>query len=109
MSWPDDVFFPDSVIVQAVQTGGMGTSLGAKYPSPAEVIDQQSLVRGADGKEVVSSSRVTVPLSPPVPLGSLVTVWPNGPASATRTAVVLQVGRDENPPPLPSHQVLYLK
>lgn len=109
MSWPAGFFFPDWVDIQSVQSGGMGTTPGAKRRSAAEVIDQQTLVRGADGAEVVSSTRVTVPLDPPVPLGSMVTVWPDGPAAAKRTAVVLQVGRDENPPPLPSHQVLYLK
>lgn len=104
--WPD-FFYPHSVEIQAVQTGGMGTTPGVKRASRAEVIDQQTLVRGQDGAEVVSSTRVTVPLDPPVPLGSLVTVWPTSPAK--RTAVVLQVGRDENAPPLESHQVLYLK
>lgn len=109
MTWPAEFFFPHTVSIQALQTGGMGTTPGPKYSSIAEVIDEQTLVRGKDGEEVVSSSRVTVPLDPPVPLGSLVTVWPDGPISARRAAAVLQVGRNENAPPLPSHQVLYLK
>ncbi|WP_295035395.1 hypothetical protein [uncultured Microbacterium sp.] len=108
MSWADGFFFPHQVTIQEVRTGGMGTALGASRSAAAEVIDEQTLVRGADGAEVVSSTRVTVALDPPIPLGSMVTVWPDVP-TAKRTAVVLQVARVENPPPLGSHQVLYLK
>lgn len=108
MSFPGDFFFPDVVDVQDRTAGaGMGAGLGAKRRLRSETIDVQQLVRDDDGQEVVSSSRVTVPLESNVTVGALVTVWPDG--SAERTARVLRVGRDENPPPLPSHQILWLE
>jgi hypothetical protein len=101
-------WFPDAVKVEAKQgRGGMGAKYAAEVDSVAEVKDEQKLVRTADGAEVVSSSNVTVPLDPVIPLGSLVTVWPGG--TAERTAVVLAVSRQVNHPPLPSHQVLWLE
>ena len=109
MSWPESFFFPDTVKVRDF-TGGGG--LGGGYGNPrtlaAEVIDVQELIRNTAGEEVVSSTRVTVPLAANVTLGSLVTVWAGVPG-AEREAEVLRVGRDENPPPLPSHQILWLK
>ncbi len=85
----------------------MGTGYGPKRRLASETIDEQQLVRDADGQEVVSSTRVTVPLVSNVPVGSLVTVWPGG--TAEREAKVLRVGRDENPGPLPSHLILWLE
>lgn len=109
MSWPASFFFPDSVRVRDYQAGGgMGGGHGNPRTLPAEVIDQQEIVRDTAGVEVVSSTRVTVPLDSNVTLGSLVTVWP-GVAGAEREAEVLRIGRDENPAPLPSHQILWLK
>lgn len=108
MTWPDDFFFPDVIDVQDhLGTGSMGDRFGVKRRLSAETIDVQQLVRGPDGREVVSSSRVTVPIVSAVPVGSIVTVWPGG--TAEREARVLRVGRDENPPPLPSHLILWLE
>lgn len=108
MIFPGDFFFPDVVDVRdRVAGAGMGAGFGDSRRLVSETLDVQQLVRGDDGQEVVSSSRVTVPLESNVPVGSLVTVWPGG--SAERTAKVLRVGRDENPPPLPSHQILWLE
>lgn len=108
MSWADPFWFPHSVTIRPMRGGGgMGTRPGDPTPSAAEVIDKRELVRDANGREVVSSTRVTVPLDTDVALGSLVTVWPADPA-ARREATVLQIGRDENPPPLPSHLILWL-
>lgn len=107
MSWPGWFFFPHVVEVQDLTgSGGMGQTYGPKRNVDAEVIDERAIVRGPDGQEVVSDSRVTVPLEANVPVGSKVTVWPGG--SAERQAKVVRVGRDENDPPLPSHLVLYL-
>ncbi|WP_417555595.1 hypothetical protein [Microbacterium sp.] len=109
MTWVDGFFFPDTVTVRdRTGGGGMGSGYGQPRTLAAETIDVQQIVRDASGQEVVSSSRVTVPLDANVPIGSLVTVWPGKPG-AEREAEVLQVGRDENPPPLPSHQILWLK
>lgn len=108
MSWPADFFFPDVVDVEDRTAGaGMGSGRAPKRRLASETIDVQELVRGDDGQEIVSSSRVTVPLDSNVPVGSLVTVWPGG--TAQRTARVLHIGRDENPPPLPSHLILWLE
>lgn len=107
MSWADPFWFPHTVRVRAYRAGG---GMGPRHEQPvtiaAEVIDKRELVRDANGNEVVSSSRVTVPLETDVTLGSLVTVWPA--TTAAREATVLQLGRDENPPPLPSHLILWL-
>lgn len=109
MSFPASFFFPDTVKVRDLRAGGgMGGGFGPSRTLAAEVIDVQEIVRNAAGEEVVSSTCVTVPLESNVTLGSLVTVWP-GRAGAEREAEVLRVGRDENPPPLPSHQILWLK
>ena len=71
------------------------------------MIDPQTLVRDKDGREVVSSTRVTVPLPQHVPLGSLVTVWPGMPRE--RTALVLAVAANENADLLDSYLVLSLE
>ena len=109
MTWPGAFFFPDAVRVRDLRAGGgMGGGYGPSRTLAAEVIDVQEIVRNAAGEEVISSTRVTVPLESSVTLGSLVTIWP-GKAGAEREAEVLRIGRDENPPPLPSHQILWLK
>ena len=108
MSWPDSFFFPDQVDVQDRRAGaGMGSSFGQPRRVASETIDAQELVRNDDGQEVVSSSRVTVPLNANISVGSRVTVWPG--EAAERQARVLRVGRDVNPPPLPSHLILWLE
>ncbi|CAN7267029.1 hypothetical protein LJR186_001228 [Microbacterium foliorum] len=108
MSWPDSFFFPDQVDVRDRRPGaGMGSGFGQKRRVRSETIDVQELVRNDEGQEVVSSSRVTVPLDANVPVGSLVTVWPG--EAVAREAKVLRVGRDVNPPPLPSHLILWLE
>lgn len=109
MTWPGAFFFPDTVKVRDFRAGGgMGGGLRPARTLPAEVIDVQEIVRNAAGEEVISSTRVTVPLESNVTLGSLVTVW-DGKVGAEREAEVLRIGRDENPLPLPSHQILWLK
>lgn len=107
MSWDGPFWFPHTIRVRdAIAGGGRGPRLGEPREVRAEVLDEQRLVRSADGREVVSSSRVTVPLEADVAVGSEVTVWPG--RSAERTATVLAVGRDENDPPLPSQLILSL-
>lgn len=109
MSFPQSFFFPNTVRVRDyLGAGGMGGGHGDPRILAAEVIDVQEIVRDATGQEVVSSTRVTVPLDSNVPLRSLVTVW-SATAGAEREAEVLRIGRDENPAPLPSHQILWLK
>lgn len=108
MTW-DGFFLPHTVKVRdRTSSGGMGATYGPSRDSAAEVKDQQRLVRGANGAEVVSSSQVTVPLNPVVPVGSLVTTWPGLPTS--REAQVLAVDRNDNSDDLDldSFQLLYL-
>lgn len=106
--WPGDFFFPHQVAVRDLTgSGGMGSTFGPPRTLAAEVKDEQSIVRAADGSEVVSSTNVTVELPQHVPLGSLVTVWPGG--ASEREAEVLAVERDENAAPLPSYLILKLK
>jgi hypothetical protein len=61
MTW-GGFFYPHQVLVRdLVRAGGMGSSHGAARALAAEVIDTQTLVRDKDGREVVSSTRVTLP------------------------------------------------
>jgi hypothetical protein len=101
-------FYPHTVEVRDYIPGaGMGPSFGAARTLAAEVLDEQRLVRGTDGEEVVSSTQVTVALSANVPVGSRVTVWPGG--AGKRTSKVLAVARNENAAPLDSYLVLSLE
>lgn len=104
-----DFWFPHEVRIAPMRKGaGMGprpASPGA--PIPAEVDDQQRLVRGADGVQVVSSARVTVALDTVAPLGSEVTIWPGRPAE--RTAAVIATSHEDNGDGLPSQLVLTLQ
>ena len=107
MSW-GGFFYPHQVLVRdLVRAGGMGSSHGAARALAAEVIDIQTLVRDKDGREVVSSTRVTLPLPQHVPLGSLVTVWPGIPQE--REARVLAASLNPNDPPLDAYLLLSLE
>ena len=107
MSW-GGFFYPHQVLVRdLVRAGGMGSSHGAARALAAEVIDTQTLVRDKDGREVVSSTRVTLPLPQHVPLGSLVTVWPGIPQE--REARVLAASLNLNDPPLDAYLLLSLE
>lgn len=100
-------FFPHNVLIRdMIDRGGEGSSPGPARSSIAETIDERTLVKNRDNLEVVSNSRVTVPLDANVAPGALVTVWPG--TSAAREAEVIRVGRDENAAPLPSHLILWL-
>ncbi|MFD4957145.1 hypothetical protein [Microbacterium sp. NPDC058389] len=107
----DEFFYPHTVSIRArVGGGSLGSRYAAAHDVSAEVLDEQQLVRDRDGQEVVSSTRVTVPLDTNAPVGSLVTVWPGAGAGVTREAEVLAVARDDNgDDPLDSHLVLRLK
>jgi len=108
VSFPASFFFPHTVNIRALAGGaGVGETYADAVSAIAEVKDESQLVRNADGAEVTSSTQVTVPLDTDAPLGSLVMVWPG--QGAERESVVLRVARDENPPPLPSHLILYLE
>ena len=107
MTW-GGFFYPHQVLVRdLVRAGGMGSSHGAARALAAEVIDTQTLVRDKDGREVVSSTRVTLPLPQHVPLGSLVTVWPGIPQE--REARVLAASLNPNDPPLDAYLLLSLE
>ena len=94
MTW-GGFFLPHTVSVRALtSSGGMGSTYAAAATFAAEVRDEQRIVRNSAGAEVVSSSQVTVPLDPMVPLGSLVTVWPG--TSREREAEVLAVSANDN-------------
>lgn len=103
------LFYPHVVSVRdRLGAGSVGVRYGPPRTLSAEVLDEQQLVRDRDGQEVVSSTRVTVPLDANVAVGALVTVW--AATSAEREAEVLAVGRDDNgATPLDSHLVLRLK
>lgn len=108
MIWPDSIFYPHTVTVRDYQPGGgMGPGYGAPRTIPAEVKDEQRMVRDADGVEVVSSTQVTVKVAANVPVGSLVTVWAG--KAGEREAQVLAVGRNENPDDLDDFLVLSLE
>lgn len=96
MSWDDDDFFyPHTVSIRnARPRGGTGVTYAEARDVRAEVRDEQQLVRGADGHEIVSSSQVSVPIGEHVPVGSLVTVWPG--TARAREAEVLAVAANEN-------------
>ena len=107
MSW-GGFFYPHQVLVRdLVRAGGMGQTHGAARALAAEVIDTQTLVRDKDGREVVSSTRVTLPLPQHVPLGSLVTVWPGMPQE--REARVLAASLNPSDPPLDAYLLLSLE
>lgn len=107
MRW-GDFFYPHQVLVKdALPAGGIGGGYAAARTLAAEVKDQQTLVRDAGGREVVSSTQVTLPLPEHVPLGSLVTVWPGG--TAQREARVLAVARNPHTGPLDAHLILHLE
>ena len=111
MSWDSAFWWPHEVLIAPMERGGgRGPRLGAELASRAEVEDSYRLVRTADGREVASSSRVTIPIGSPfhdVPLGSEVTLWPDQPGR--RVAQVLAVSREENGPGLGSQLVLSLE
>lgn len=107
MTVMEEFFFPHTVLIRdMIDQGGEGSSPGPARSSIAETIDERTLVKNRDNVEVVSNSRVTVPLATNVAPGALVTVWPGKPAE--RNAEVIRVGRDENAAPLPSHLILWL-
>ncbi|WHP18834.1 hypothetical protein [Cellulomonas sp. ES6] len=107
MTW-GAFWYPHSVSIRdRAAAGGMGSTYGPPRTVSAEVIDEQTIVRDADGREVVSSTRVTLALPEHVPLGSLVTVWPGQPYE--REARVLSAAVSPNDPPLDAHLLLRLE
>lgn len=108
MNWNTKFWFPHTVTAEIrTGAGGMGPTHADAVPLPAEVKDEQRLVRAADGSEAVSSTTVTVPLDSDVTAGSFVTVWAG--TVHERTSTVIAVQRDENIAPLPSFLILSLK
>lgn len=108
MMWPEGFFFPHTVVVvDAGPAGGLGRPTSPRRTLAAEVRDEQRIVRDKDAAEVVSNTNVTVHLNAAVPLESRVTVWAGMPEE--RSSRVIAVRRDENPPPLTSHLILYLE
>ncbi len=106
MTW-GAFFYPHKVSVRdLVSSGGMGSTYGPPRELAAEVLDEQTVVRTADGTEVVSSTRVTLPLPENVPLGSLVTVWLGD--AYEREAEVLTAAINRNDPPLDAYLLLRL-
>lgn len=94
MSW-GAFFYPHTVHVRDIGVGSsIGNSFGEARALAAEVKDEQRLVRDRDGREVVSSTQISVDLGANVAPGSLVTVWKG--TSAEREAQVLAVGRNDN-------------
>lgn len=107
MTW-GAFFYPHSVSIRDLTaSGGMGATYATPRTRAAEVLDEQQLVRAADGSEVVSSTKVSLALPEHVPLGSLVTVWPGQPYE--REAEVLTAAVNPNDPPLDAYLVLRLK
>ena len=107
MTW-GAFFYPHSVTVQDRRTGGgLGASFAPARTLAAEVKDVQTLVRDADGQEVVSNTQVSLPLPAHVPLGSKVTVWPGLPQE--REARVLASALNPNEGPLDAFLLLSLE
>ncbi|MFE9232050.1 hypothetical protein [Cellulosimicrobium funkei] len=107
MAW-GAFWYPHTVKVRNLTgSGGMGNSYANPRTRSAEVKDTQTLVRDADGREVTSSTQVTLPLPEDVPLGSLVTVWPGLPQE--REARVLAASLNPNGPPLDAYLLLWLE
>lgn len=107
MTW-GAFFYPHQVSIRDLtSSGGMGETYTAPRALAAEVVDEQTLVRDAAGQEVVSSTRVTLPLPEHVPLGSLVTVWQG--EAREREARVLAAAVNPNDPPLDAYLVLRLE
>ena len=107
MTW-GNFFYPHAVTVRDLTgSGGMGATYGPPRTLAAEVRDEQTMVRDVDGREVVSSTRVTLPLPEHVPLGSLVTVWAGQPYE--REAKVLAAAVNANEPPLDAFLLLSLE
>lgn len=106
----DPFFYPHRVLVRDYEgRTGTGLSWGEPREIPAEVNDEQKLVRDSSGIEVVSSTQVTVPLDAAVPVRSYVNAWPD--VTPAREAEVIAVERNENTdaPDLDSFLVLSLK
>ncbi|UFU03440.1 hypothetical protein LQF12_02180 [Ruania suaedae] len=107
MSW-GAFWYPHSVSVRnKTGAGGMGATYGPARTLSAEVLDEQQLVRDVAGNEVISSTRVTLPLPEHVPVGSLITVWPGEPYE--REAKVLTAAMNRNDPPLDAYLLLRLE
>jgi hypothetical protein len=101
-----DEFTPHTVLVRDfIENTGMGSGYGSSRRVAAFAQDEQKLVRGRDGAEIVSTSQVTINFDEVVPLGSLVTVWPG--ITGQREAEVLAIGRHEAPG-WPAYQTLSL-
>ncbi|MDF2554132.1 MAG: hypothetical protein K0R60_27 [Microbacterium sp.] len=109
MTWGDSFWWPHKVRLRNLLPGGSrGPRLAdTDRESIAEVDDSMRLVRTADNREVVSSARVTVPITQDVPLGSEVTLWPG--RAAERRSTVIAISREENGEPLGSQLVLSLE
>lgn len=107
MSTPlPEKFTPHVVAVRDLQSaGGMGRTYADERPVSGFANDEQKLVRGADGAEVLSTSQVTVNFDEEIPIGSLVTVWAGSPSA--REATVVAISRNHHPT-LPSYQTLLL-
>lgn len=100
-------FTPHTVLVRdRIAGGGMGVTFGDTRKVDSFTADEQKLVRTASGSEALSTSQVTVNFDEQIPLGSLVTVWPD--ETGTREAAVLAIGRFQHPT-LPSYQTLSLE
>lgn len=107
MSW-GAFWYPHTISVRDLQAGGgLGASFGAVRTLAAEVRDKQTLVRDADGAEVVSTAQVSLPLPEHVPVGSLVTVWPG--LAQEREARVVAASLNPNDPPLDAFLLLFLE
>ena len=107
MAW-GAFWYPHQIVVRnKVSSGGMGTTYASPRTLAAEVKDEQTLVRDADGREVVSNTNVTLRLPEHVPLGSLVTVWPG--EQRERQARVLSASANSNSPPLDDYLLLSLE
>jgi len=99
-------FLPHRVIVTPLEgAGGMGKTYGDPCEIPALVEDGNRMVRNADGEEVVSTAQVHCDFAWHVPVGSIVTIWPD--TARERDAEVISVGGSIHPS-VPGHQTLAL-
>ncbi len=88
-------YLPHKGLVSYRPKLGEGT-YGPQYGDPvvpkrAAIDDKRKLIRAADGRELMSQSRIALDLEHLMPVGSLVTIWRGRANERETTALVVAV------------------